>query len=149
LDDINETFPAQVVSTGLPSIIINLKTLDAVNRCQINHLKYQELLNVFGHVNLHVFTKETVNPENDLHARVFMFSAGFLEDPATGSSTGNLAGYLLEHNLFKKDEVNLKVEQGYSIGRPSLLKIKACKSDSNYSIQVGGQVFVVAEGTWM
>ena len=148
-DDIDPQFPPQVVSTGLPSVIIYLKTMDAVNRCKINHLEYSKLLNEFGNVNLHVFTKETVNPENDLHARVFMFSAGFLEDPATGSSTGNLAGYLLEHNLFNNYEINLKVEQGYSIDRPSLLKIKASKLDGNFSIQVGGRVFAIAEGTWL
>jgi trans-2,3-dihydro-3-hydroxyanthranilate isomerase len=148
-DDINSEFPVQVVSTGLPSIIVNLKTLDAVNRCKINHLEYSQLINQLGNVNVHVFTKETINPENHLHARVFMFSAGYLEDPATGSSTGNLAGYLLEHNFFNSSEINASVEQGYSIGRPSLLKIKANKTDSDFSIQIGGNVFVVAEGKWL
>ena len=74
--DINVELPVQVVSTGLPSIIVNLKTLDAVNRCKINHKLYDELLEEIGDANLLIFTKETVNPSNDLHVRVFMFTSG-------------------------------------------------------------------------
>lgn len=73
---------------------------------------------------------------------------GYLEDPATGSANGNLAGYLLEHNFFHANEINYRVEQGAFMGRPSLLKIKAQKSDDHFLIQVGGRVFVIAEGKW-
>ncbi|WP_232697433.1 PhzF family phenazine biosynthesis protein [Brevibacillus daliensis] len=148
-NDINTELPIQVVSTGFPSIIVNIKTLDAVNRCKINHQLYDELLEEIGNANLLVFALETVNLENDLHARVFMFTSGHLEDPATGSANGNLAGYLLEHNFFNSNEINYDVEQGYSIGRQSLLKVKANNKDGNFSIQVGGRIFVVAEGKWL
>jgi trans-2,3-dihydro-3-hydroxyanthranilate isomerase len=147
--DVNIDFPIQVVSTGLPSIIVNLKTLDAVKRCKINHRLYNEILEEIGNANILVFTTETVNPENDLHARVFMFTSGHLEDPATGSANGNLAGYLLKYNFFNSNEINYNVEQGYSIGRPSLLKVNAQKTDAKYLIQVGGRNFVVAEGKWL
>ena len=147
--DVNIDFPIQVVSTGLPSIIVNLKTLDAVKRCKINHRLYDEILEEIGNANILVFTTETVNPENDVHARVFMFTSGHLEDPATGSANGNLAGYLLKYNFFNSNEINYNVEQGYSIGRPSLLKVNAQKTDAKYLIQVGGRNFVVAEGKWL
>ncbi|WP_313431883.1 PhzF family phenazine biosynthesis protein [Siminovitchia terrae] len=149
IEDINNDYPVQVVSTGLPSIIVNLKTLDAVNRCKVNHQVYDEMLEKIGDANLFVFTEETIHPENDLHARVFMFTSGHLEDPATGSANGNLAGYLLKHNFFNKNNISYSVEQGYSIGRPSLLKIKAKKNDDNFLIQVGGSIFVIAEGKWL
>lgn len=149
IEDINNDYPVQVVSTGLPSIIVNLKTLDAVNRCKVNHQVYDEMLEKIGDANLLVFTEETIHPENDLNARVFMFTSGHLEDPATGSANGNLAGYLLKHNFFNKNNISYSVEQGYSIGRPSLLKIKAKKNDDNFLIQVGGSIFVIAEGKWL
>lgn len=149
IEDINNDYPVQVVSTGLPSIIVNLKTLDAVNRCKVNHQVYDEMLEKIGDANLFVFTEETIHPENDLHARVFMFTSGHLEDPATGSANGNLAGYLLKNNFFNKNNISYSVEQGYSIGRPSLLKIKAKKNDDNFLIQVGGSIFVIAEGKWL
>ncbi|KGM45627.1 PhzF family phenazine biosynthesis protein [Neobacillus niacini] len=147
-DDINTDFPIQVVSTGLPSVIVHLKSLDAVSLCKIGHRAYADLLKDLGDVNLLVFTTETASPENDINVRLFMPIPGYLEDPATGSANGNLAGYLLEHNFFNTNEINYRVEQGAFIGRPSLLKIHANKTDDHYLIQVGGQVIVVSEGKW-
>jgi trans-2,3-dihydro-3-hydroxyanthranilate isomerase len=147
-EDINTDFPIQVVSTGLPSVIVHLNSLDAVSRCEIYHRAYADLLKDMGDVNLLVFTTETASPENDINVRLFMPIPGYLEDPATGSANGNLAGYLLEHNFFNSNEINYRVEQGAFIGRPSLLKINAKKSDDHYLIQVGGQVIVVSEGKW-
>ncbi|WP_419887482.1 PhzF family phenazine biosynthesis protein [Neobacillus niacini] len=147
-DDINTDFPIQVVSTGLPSVIVHLKSLDALSRCKIGHRAYADLLKDLGDVNLLVFTTETASPENDINVRLFMPIPGYLEDPATGSANGNLAGYLLEHNFFNSNEINYRVEQGAFIGRPSLLKIHAKKTDIHYHIQVGGQIIVVSEGKW-
>jgi trans-2,3-dihydro-3-hydroxyanthranilate isomerase len=148
-EDINTDFPIQVVSTGLPSVIVHLNSLDAVSRCKINHRDYADLLKyIGGDVNLLVFTTETASPENNLNVRLFMPIPGYLEDPATGSANGNLAGYLLEHNFFNSNEIDYRVEQGAFIGRPSLLKINAKKTDNHYFIQVGGQVIVVSEGKW-
>lgn len=149
VDDMNRQFPIQVVSTGLPSIIVNVKTLEAINRCNINHQLYEELLGRIGNANLLIFTNDTINAENDLHVRVFTCNPGHKEDPATGSANGNLAGYLLEHNFFNSKEINYKVEQGYSIGRNSLLKVKAIKNAGNFTIKVGGRIFVVGEGKWL
>ncbi|NWQ42609.1 PhzF family phenazine biosynthesis protein [Bacillus sp. EB106-08-02-XG196] len=147
-EDINTDFPIQVVSTGLPSVIVHLNSLDAVGRCEIYHRAYADLLKDMVDVNLLVFTTETASPENDINVRLFMPIPGYLEDPATGSANGNLAGYLLEHNFFNSNGINYRVEQGAFIGRPSLLKINAKKTDDHYLIQVGGQVIVVSEGKW-
>ncbi|MDQ0300526.1 trans-2,3-dihydro-3-hydroxyanthranilate isomerase [Salibacterium salarium] len=148
-EDINAEYPVQTVSTGLPSIIVNLKTLDAVNRCKVAHQFYDEILEEVGNANLLVYTDETVNKKNDLHARVFMFTSGHLEDPATGSANGNLAGYLLKYNFFNSSEVNYTVEQGYPTGRQSLLNVIAQKTNDQFLIQVGGGIFVPAEGNWL
>jgi trans-2,3-dihydro-3-hydroxyanthranilate isomerase len=147
-EDINTDLPIQVVSTGLPSVIVHLNSLDAISRCKINHRAYADLLKDKGEINLLVFATETANQENDLNVRLFMPIPGYLEDPATGSANGNLAGYLLEHNFFNSNEINYRVEQGAFIGRPSLLKINAKKSDDHYLIQVGGRVIVISEGKW-
>jgi trans-2,3-dihydro-3-hydroxyanthranilate isomerase len=147
-EDINTDFPIQVVSTGLPSVIVHLNSLDAVSRCKINHRAYADLLKDMGDVNLLVFTTETASPENDLNVRLFMCNSGFLEDPATGSANGNLAGYLLKHDFFHSNEISYRVEQGAFIGRPSLLKINAKKTDDHYLIQVGGRVIFISEGKW-
>ncbi|MFB3167252.1 PhzF family phenazine biosynthesis protein [Neobacillus sp. 179-C4.2 HS] len=147
-EDINTDYPIEVVSTGLPSVIVHLNSLDAVSRCKINHIAFEKLLKDIGDVNLLVFTTETASPENNLNVRLFMCNSGYLEDPATGSANGNLAGYLLKHDFFHSNEISYRVEQGAFIGRPSLLKIYAKKTDDHYLIQVGGRVIVISEGKW-
>ncbi len=146
--DINNDFPIQIVSTGLPAVIIPLKTLAAVQKCIVNHEKYRAFLKETGAANLMIFTTETLNKNNDLYARVFVDDTGFFEDPATGSANGNLAAYLLEYNFLNKAKINLSVEQGYAVRRPSLIKIDAEKVNGKFSIRVGGKVFLIATGQW-
>ena len=141
-------FPVQVVSTGLPSVIIPLKSRDAVSRCVIRHDLYQKFIDDTVKAALLVFAPETIKGENDVHVRVFVDDSGFFEDPATGSANGNLAAYLLEHRYFGKPALKYRVEQGYEMGRPSLLEVAAEKINNNFVIRVGGRVFRVAEGQW-
>ncbi len=93
------------------------------------------------------FAPETYGEDRDVCVRVFADYYGVPEDPATGSANGCLAAYLVENNYFNESSINLQVEQGYEIGRPSLLKIKAEKKD-DIEIYVGGSVISVARGTF-
>lgn len=149
VEDIAADLPIRVASTGLPSVIVPVKTLDAVKRCAIHHQKFGQFLKETADANLLVFTEETVHEANDLHVRVFVNETGYYEDPATGSANGNLAGYLLEHEALGKGNIQLRVEQGYSVGRDSLLLIDASKKNGEFDIKVGGKVFLVAKGEWM
>ncbi|MGM0829110.1 MAG: PhzF family phenazine biosynthesis protein [Bacillota bacterium] len=147
-EDIDSRFPIQVVSTGLPAVIVPLKSMEAVNRCKINHDKYQPFINTVIKANILVFTPETKLKENDLSVRVFLDDPGFLEDPATGSANGNLAGYLIAHNFFESENIAYRVEQGFQMGRPSILTIQAENHQNSIEILVGGKVFLIAKGDW-
>jgi len=133
-DDIDDRFPIQEVSTGAPFIIVPLKTLDALKRARIPRNKA-----------ILVFCPETYSKENHLSVRVFADLYGVLEDPATGSANGCLAGYLVKHRYFGKERINIRVEQGYEISRPSLLFLKAVEKEG-LDIHVGGKVVMVAKG---
>ncbi len=93
---IDEDFPIQEVSTGLPAIIVPLTSMNAVRQCRINHSSYFKFIKESFSANILVFCKETYCKENDLNVRVFCDDSGYPEDAATGSANGNLAGYLLE-----------------------------------------------------
>ncbi|WP_055106335.1 PhzF family phenazine biosynthesis protein [Paenibacillus ihumii] len=147
--DIQTAYPIHVSSTGFPSVIVPLKSLDAVRRCEVAPGKYKAFLENIADANLLVFSEETLHEQNDLHVRVFVNDPGYYEDPATGSATGNLAGYLLKHEFLQKGEIQLRIEQGYATGRPSLLHIDASKDGDSYDINVGGRVFFVAKGEWL
>jgi len=143
VDDLDERFPIEVVSTGLPSVIVPMMNIDAVRRCRINHGLYARFLESTAKAAILVFA-----PHEDVRVRVFVDDEGFFEDPATGSANGNLAAWLLRHRYFGKSELAYRVEQGFEMGRPSRLDVEASESGGVYRIRVGGQVVSIAAGTW-
>lgn len=143
-DDIRDDYPVQWVSTGLEAIIVPLKTVDTVKRCHVNHDQFHKFIKEHYKCNILGFVQEGSN----IRCRVFMDDPGFLEDPATGSANGDLAGYLLKHNFFGKTCIEYDVNQGSEMGRPSKLHIKASYDNEKYTILVGGKAYVVAEGIW-
>lgn len=145
-EEIDKRFPVQEVSTGLPFIIVPLKSLNALKRAKIDRDKYFALIKTTEAESILIYCHETYHRENNLNVRVFSEAHGVPEDPATGSGNGCLAGYLVEYGYFNKDAINIRVEQGYEIGRPSLLLLKAGKRVGRIDVQVGGRVIMVARG---
>ena len=144
--EIDKRFPIQDVSTGVPCIIAPLKTLDALKRARIAKDKYFELVKETQAKAILIFCPKTYNNENDLNVRVFADYYGVPEDPATGSANGCLAGYLVKHHYYGKDRINIRVEQGYEMGRPSLLLLKAEGKEGRIDVYVGGKVVMIAKG---
>jgi len=146
---IDSRFPIQEVSTGVPFIIVPLKQHSALKKIKVNKDKYFELVEKTQSKAILVFCPETNYPENDLSVRMFADYLGVPEDPATGSANGCLAGYLVEHSYFGKDAIDVRVEQGYEIGRPSLLLLKAKKKSGAITVEVGGKVILVGKGEFI
>ena len=147
--EIDLRFPIQEVSTGVPFIIVPLKTQAALRRIKVNKDRYFEIIRNTQAKSILVFCPETYNPDNNLNVRVFADYLGVPEDPATGSANGCLAGYLVEYSYFGEKQINLRVEQGYEIGRPSLLLLKAQKNQAEIEVYVGGKVIMVAKGEFV
>jgi trans-2,3-dihydro-3-hydroxyanthranilate isomerase len=147
--EIDDRFPIQEVSTGLPFIIVPLKTRDAIKRAKVDQDKFFVLVENSQAKAVLIFCSQTENPNNDLKARVFVDYYGIPEDPATGSANGCLAGYLVKYRYFGKEKIDVKVEQGYEIGRPSLLLLKAEKTEKGINIRVGGKAVMVAQGEFI
>ncbi len=153
---VNTNYPVQEVSTGLPFIIVPLKDLEAVKSCSVDNFGYLNLIDRAEAKSILVFCPETYNPQNQINARMFDQYHGIAEDPATGSANGCLAAYLVKHRFFDTTKIDLRVEQGYEIGRPSLLLIRAHEEEGEFnansgieesiSISVGGKVIMVAHG---
>lgn len=143
VNDIDARFSIQEVSTGLPFIIVPLKSLESVKKTKIHSEKFFELIENIDSKAILVFCTETYNSQNDLNVRVF---STIPEDPATGSANGCLAGYLVKYQYLNSNDINLRVEQGYEIGRPSLLLLQASEENGSYNISVGGGVIMVAKG---
>jgi trans-2,3-dihydro-3-hydroxyanthranilate isomerase len=144
---IDNNYPVQEVSTGLPFIIVPLKNLKAVKKAKFN-VDRLPLTNEIQ-VGILVFCPETYKGENDLNVRVFAECYGIFEDPATGSANGCLAGYLSNYEYFGGSEVDISIEQGFEIGRPSLIRAKAENKLGKIQVKVGGKVVLVAKGEFL
>jgi len=149
--DLNERFPIEVVSTGLPFIFVPLKTLDAVKRVRLDADHLTQIVAGKDITNtIFVFCPETYSPDNQINARFFAPGYGIPEDPATGSANSCLAAYLVKHRYFDTSEIDVKVEQGIEIARPSRLYLKAKEGlDNAIQVKVGGKVQLIAKGQFL
>ncbi len=139
-------FPIQEVRTGLPFVIVPIKTLEAIKTIRVNLTALQRMSRrIRG--GILVFCPQTYRPENTLNARVFVDLYGIPEDPATGSANGCLAGYLSRYSYFGSDKVDIRVEQGFEIQRPSILLLKANSAGDGIEVFVRGKVVLVGCGT--
>lgn len=137
--------PVQCVSTGLEAVVVPLKTVADLEACAVNHSALAQFHAKWRKCNLLVYAHD----EDGLRVRVFMDEPGFMEDPATGSANGDLAAYLIRHDVFRSPTAEYIVHQGAEIGRPSTLFVLASLRDGTYDIRVGGKVKPVARGEWL
>ncbi len=147
--DIDSRFPIQEVSTGIPFIIVPLKSLAALKKAKVNLDKYYQFIQTAKATEILIFSPETYKDIDDLSVRMFAPYLGITEDPATGSANGCLAGYLAEYNYFNQSKIDIRVEQGYEINRPSLLLLQAEKKAEEIEVFVGGNVVMVAQGKFV
>jgi len=143
--DYDDRFPVQEVSTGVPFVICPIRSLDAVRRARFDHA-HATKLPVLERCGIFFFCAGAEEAGNHLHGRMFASGLGVAEDPATGSAAGCLAGYLVEHGYFGGDRIEVRVEQGYEIGRPSILELEAHREPKAIVVRVGGRVISVAHG---
>ena len=85
------------------------------------------------------------------YSRMFAPEYGIIEDPATGSSTGPLAAFMLRHGLVSGDAgARFVSEQGTKMCRRSILHVQLNGEQGADGIEVGGYVSPVAEATlWL
>ncbi len=144
--DIDAKFPVRLVSTGVPFVIVPLKGLEEIRKIKTDQGLLGQIFKETRSTVILVFSPETYSKKNDLNVRVLGLVTEIPEDPATGSGNGCLAAYLVKERYFGRDEVNIRVEQGYEINRKSLLLLRARKAPAGIQVDVGGRVQFVAEG---
>ena len=139
-------WPIQVVSTGFPALLVPLKNLEWIRQIQLKTHLLKEILQ--GTDMLYAFTLETEAPESTAHVRAFAPSLGIAEDPATGSVAGALGAYLAQHQIIEEKRFGrIQIEQGYEMGRPSLIQVEVDQKDGVLSrIEVGGKSRILIGG---
>ena len=94
-----------------------------------------------------LFATEGERSGSDVHARMFAPGIGIAEDPATGSAAAALAGYLGTRDSRPSGTLRWIVEQGFEMGRPSILEVEADKENGRVvRSRVGGSSVTMSSG---
>jgi len=149
VDDIGfGDFPTSCWSAGNGFTFVPVKSLDAVARAKPNRAVFDSALVEPLHGAIFIFTRETAEAGHDFYARMFAPIMGVLEDPATGSAAAAFAGVLSRFGGFQDGAHSVTIEQGYEMGRPSLITLGLTLQGGALTAgTVGGGAVVVSEGT--
>jgi trans-2,3-dihydro-3-hydroxyanthranilate isomerase len=150
--DVHPKAPPQLVSTGLPWVIMLVKNRKAVERASGNASLFAEASKMMPKdvADIYVTCLDPVDRSSTTHSRgLCLVNRNIVEDPATGSASGCLGSYLVHWRLVPIERVTrITNEQGYEIGRPSKIDIKVGTSRKGdiESVRVGGPVVHMMDG---
>jgi len=128
-------------------MVFPVRSLDAIRNCRVNVARFHE---AFGgeHAAAFVCCRETSDARSQFHARMFAPSMGIIEDPATGSAAAAFAGYVAVHGRYSDGEHRVRIEQGFEMGRPSLMELTIRIGGGQLTgAAIGGDAVLVSEGT--
>jgi trans-2,3-dihydro-3-hydroxyanthranilate isomerase len=148
-DLVQGDMPSQTVSCGTAFLLIPLRNRDAVRRSRVKLDLFEAALNDYVTSKVMVFAMDAEHAGHDVRARMYAPSIGVAEDPATGSAASGLSGYLAARDPRRDGTLRWVVEQGFEMGRPSILELEADKKDGAITaVRVGGKTVMVQEGTF-
>ncbi len=142
-DALDKRFPAQVVSTGIPFLVLPLASVQALQNASHGGFALLEYCSEIGVKGIYAVTGSGRDNTHQISARSMIAETAVPEDPATGSACGCFSAWALENSYPEaSDTKELVVGQGHEIGRPSLLFTNT-RSDQ---IMIGGKVSLVIRG---
>jgi trans-2,3-dihydro-3-hydroxyanthranilate isomerase len=102
----------------------------------------------FGTDGAFLYTRETEGHDHAFRARMFAPEHGIDEDPATGSAVAALPGAVHEFDDLPDGDHAAIVEQGFEMGRPSLIRLEMEIAGGRVAaVRIGGNAVRVASGT--
>jgi trans-2,3-dihydro-3-hydroxyanthranilate isomerase len=139
----------QGVSCGVPFLFIPLQNRDALRRARLRPDRWEALLAGTWAPHVFIFARGPELPGSDVRVRMFAPAMGISEDPATGAAAAAFGGYLAIRAPERDGTLRWRIEQGFEMGRPSLLDLEVDKKDGAITaVRVGGGAVLMSEG-WM
>lgn len=134
-------------SCGVPYLFVPLRDRIALAAADPDLGAWRVALGDYWASDLFLFTRDVELPGSDFRARMFAPLLGVPEDPATGSAVAAFAGYLAASERLSDGRHNWRIEQGFEMGRPSILELECDIRDGIvYTVRVGGNAVIVSEG---
>jgi trans-2,3-dihydro-3-hydroxyanthranilate isomerase len=147
-DLVGADMQSEAVSCGTAFLLVPLVDRRAVARARVNRDLFDAVLEGYVSDKVFIFAMDAERPDSQVRARMFSPAIGVPEDPATGSAAVALAGYLAVRDPRFEGTLRWVVEQGFEMGRPSILEIEADKKAGKVTAaRVGGSTVMVCDGT--
>jgi trans-2,3-dihydro-3-hydroxyanthranilate isomerase len=142
-----ENHQPSAFSAGAPYVFVPIRDLAALARAVADPGAFRAALGGVSHA-MYLYCRETVGTGRQFHARCFAPDAGITEDPATGGAAAAFPGAILRFDTLPSGSHHLVIEQGFEMGRPSLIGLEIDVGSGRIeAARIGGDAVVVAEGT--
>jgi trans-2,3-dihydro-3-hydroxyanthranilate isomerase len=137
----------EAYSCGTPFLFIPVRNRAVLARTRLDRAQWEAAVSRYWAPKMFIFAFDPELPGSDLRARMFAPSVGVAEDPATGSAAAALAGYLGARSGERNGTLRWQIEQGFEMGRPSILRVEADVSEGAITaVRVGGDCVLVSAG---
>jgi trans-2,3-dihydro-3-hydroxyanthranilate isomerase len=138
---------AQFYSCGVPYLFVPLRDRSVLGRVSIDPASSRRLQAAAGASEVFAFSYDPERENSDIRARMFAPEFGIAEDPATGSAAAAFAGYLARRSGHKEGTLRWTIEQGFEMGRPSIIYLEADIADAAVTaVRVGGTAVRMTDG---
>ncbi len=135
------------VSCGTPFLFVPVREPAVLGRIAVDTGRWRAAFADYVSSALFVFALGGERPGSDISARMFSPLWGIPEDPATGAAATALGGYLAMRDERADAAFSWIVEQGFAMGRPSIIEVEADRRGGQVAeIRVGGASVMVSEG---
>jgi PhzF family phenazine biosynthesis protein len=144
-DDLDPALPAVYGTTGLWTLVVPVRSLDAMRRITPRTAEFPAVLVEIPTASVHAFCREVVEGSTaHLHARHFSSPrSGTIEDPVTGTASGVLGAY---HDRFiGTPPVPLVVEQGREVGRDGRVLVWVERDGATWQVRIAGVACALGE----
>jgi trans-2,3-dihydro-3-hydroxyanthranilate isomerase len=130
-------------TAGAPYLFVPVASLEAMRRGSPGTMPWATATGPAAYL----YSPEVVRAGSSYHARMFGGGWGVTEDPATGSAAAAFAGVTLAYDRPGDGERVLVIEQGFEMGRASLITLGIAVEDGLLrSATIGGSAVIVANG---
>jgi trans-2,3-dihydro-3-hydroxyanthranilate isomerase len=132
-------------SAGVPYYLVPVRNMAVLAKAGPGSAAWAP---AFGREAAFLYTRETEGHDHSFRARMFAPEIGIAEDPATGSAVAAFAGAIREFDALPDGSHARIVEQGFDMGRPSLIRLEmTVAAGALTAVRIGGDAVLVMEGT--
>ncbi len=129
---------------GLAFAFVPVRDLETIAKARVNRAAWQA---AFGDLAAYLYCRDVGDTAHHFHARMFAPALGIAEDPATGSAVAALGGVIAKFDQPPGGTHRYIVEQGFEMGRPSLIELEIDMDDGAVvGGRLGGEAVIVARG---